>query len=207
MASKPRGRLIALEGTRGPELAETARKLVRQICRGKIEGGASGWDASGIFYELRKGNYDGPNPSPRTLLLLYASDLAFRLRWEIRPAVEEGMVVVAAPYVESAIAFGKAAGISRRWLVDLFSFAPKSDACYRLKEKRETAEWRGKRSEGFLEFCCKTLIKGSPAWNAAEIQGKFIDYLEALEKRGGCATLTEKLLAGISADKVTPGEL
>ena len=30
------------------------------------------------------------SPSSRTLLLLYAADLAFRLRWEIGPALDEG---------------------------------------------------------------------------------------------------------------------
>ena len=49
-------------------------------------------------------------PSARTLLLLYAADLAFRLRWQIRPALAEGRTVVAAPYVDTAVAFGRAAG-------------------------------------------------------------------------------------------------
>ena len=180
------GRLIALEGTRGPVLAAAAKKLLRSVCSDKAEGGVSGWDASNIFYELRKGGDEGPNPSPRILVLLYACDLAFRLRWEIRPALEEGLIVVAAPYVESAIAFGKATGLSRRWLLELFRFAPKPETCYRLKEKKDASDWRVKKSEGFLEFCCKTLIKSSPAWSATEIRDKFLDYLEALERRGGC---------------------
>ena len=115
MASR-KGRLIALDGSRGPEIKVVAQRMVEGLSGPKAEAGVSGWDASGIFWELRKGDKDGPNPSPRTLLLLYACDLAFRLRWEIRPSVEEGMIVVAAPYVESAMAFGKAAGIPRKWL-------------------------------------------------------------------------------------------
>ena len=42
----------------------------------------------------------------RTLALVYAADLAFRLRWEIRPVLDAGGVVVASPYVETAVAFG-----------------------------------------------------------------------------------------------------
>ncbi len=194
MASKKKGRLIALDGTSGPELAATGQKLVRGLCGESGEGGVSGWDASGIFWELRKGGRDGSNPSPRTLLLLYACDLAFRLRWEILPALDEGMVVVAAPYVESAIAFGRAAEVPRGWLVELFRFAAQPEAVYRLKEK-PIPEWRGKRSEGYLEFCCKTLIKGSPAWDAAAIHNKALEYLEDLEERGGCRTVSEKMLA------------
>ena len=44
---------------------------------------------------------------PRTLLLLYAADLAFRLRWEIRPALAEGHTVIAAPYLDTAFAFSR----------------------------------------------------------------------------------------------------
>jgi putative heme degradation protein len=96
--------------------------------------------------------------------------------------------------VESAIAFGKALGISKRWLVELFSFAPRPHACYRLKEKKDAPEWKVKRSAGYLEFCCKTLLSAPPAWDAKKIRSRFIDYLDALEKRGSCRTLTEKTL-------------
>jgi thymidylate kinase len=190
----PHGQLIALDGARGPDLATAAKRLVRSVAPRGAEAGVSAWDASGIFWELRKGDKSGPHPSPRTLLLLYACDLAFRLRWEIRPAIEEGMTVIAAPYVETAVALGRATGVPRRWLVELFSFAPKAESSYRLKEKKNSGEWRGKRSEGFLEFCCKTLIKLSPAWNATQIRERFLDHLESLEDRGDCRTVTEKLL-------------
>ncbi len=194
MPSSRRGRLIALDGAGGPALAEVSTRLLRGQLRPRQEGGVSRFDASGIFFELRKGDKNIPQPSPRTLLLLYAADLVFRLRWEIRPALEEGRVVVAAPYVESAVAFGRAAGLPRAWLLELFGFAPKPDAAYRLKEKREFEAWKFKRSEGYLEFCCKTLLRSSPIWQPAELREKYLAYLEALERRGGCETITEKLL-------------
>ena len=103
-------------------------------------------------------------------------------------------MVVAAPYVDSAIAFGKAAGLPRRWLTDLFSFAPKSDAAYRLREKKDLPEWKFKRSEGYLEFCCKTLLKSSPIWRPLELREKHVGYLDALERRGGCETVSDKVL-------------
>lgn len=195
MPSDPKGRLIALEGASGPGLPEAGQKLFRHLLKPRQEGGVSQFDASSIFFELRKGDKQIPQPSPRTLLLLYAADLVFRLRWEIKPALEEGCLVVAAPYVESAVAFGRATGLSRRWLLDLFSFAPKPDACYRLKEKKDAGVWKFKRSEGYLEFCCKTLLKSSPIWQPIDLRQKYLSYLEALEKRGGCETVSEKILA------------
>lgn len=194
MPSDQKGRLIALEAASGPDLAEAGRRLARHLAKPRQEAGVSAFDASGIFFELRKGDKQIPQPSPRTLLLLYAADLVFRLRWEIEPALEEGYLVVAAPYVESAIAFGKAAGLPRRWLVDLFRFAPRPSACYRLKEKRDIGNWKFKRSAGYLEFCCKTLLRSSPIWQPLELRRKFLAYLESLEQREGCQTLSEKML-------------
>jgi len=189
-----KGRLVALEGAAGPELVPSGKRLLDQLLRGRDEGGVSSFDASGIFFELRKGDKEIPQPSPRTLVLLYAADLMFRLRWEIRPALEEGMLVVAAPYVDTGIAFGKAAGLPKRWLVELFSFAPRAEQVYRLKEKREISGWKFKRSQGYLEFCCKTLIASSPAWHPEELRERLLGYLDALERRGGCQTATEKIL-------------
>src|SRR5438094_402694 len=96
------GKLVALEGTKGPAVREEAERLAR-LCRGCGEPAWSRWDASGTFFELRLGKAKTLTPTPRTLLLLYASDLLFRLRWEITPAMKEGRTVVAAPYVELAI--------------------------------------------------------------------------------------------------------
>ena len=196
-----KGRLIALEGASGAELTRSAKRFSRHFCGGKAAAGVSRWDASNIFYELRRGDPSIPRPSPQTLLLLYASDLVFRLRWEIRPALEEGQCVIAAPYVESAIAFGKASGLPRRWLVDLFQFAPKPEACYVVKGNKEASGGVGRPSEGYLEFCCATLSAGSPGWTSAELRSKFIAYLDALERRRGCQAVTEQLLAAAATDR------
>lgn len=188
------GRLVALEGCRGPDLPLVGKRLVRHLLHGGEEGGVSSVDASGLFFELRKGDKHIPQPSPRTLILLYAADLVFRLRWEIRPALQDGYLVVAAPYIETAVAFGRAAGLPKRWLVDLFKFAPPPDAVYRLKEKKETGPWKVKRSEGFVEFAIKTLMASSPAWIAADLRNDLIAHLEQQEKRGAAQTVPDKVL-------------
>ena len=98
-----RGRLIAIDGIDLSAVRAAARETTRRI--GAHRCGVSHWDASGVFHELAL--EDGA-ASPRTLLLLYAADLAFRVRWEIAPALAEGRTVVAAPYVATATAFGRA---------------------------------------------------------------------------------------------------
>jgi hypothetical protein len=118
----PKPRLIAVEGVDAAAVLAAARQALGSAGRG----GISHWDASGVFQDLAVAEGVAGSPSPRTLLLLYAADLAFRLRWEIRPALAEGRTVVAAPYIETAIAFGRAAGLPAAWLANLFQFAPRT---------------------------------------------------------------------------------
>src|SRR6185436_4945934 len=100
---------------------------------GRRGAGISEWDASGLFEDLAVAPTDAGPPSARSLLLLFAADLAFRIRWEIRPALDEGGVVIAAPYVDTAIAFGRAAGLPGGWLRSLFRFAPQPDEAIRIE--------------------------------------------------------------------------
>jgi len=115
-----KARLVSVDGVDASAVISAARRAIDRPGRG----GVSHWDASGIFQDLCVADAAAGAPSARTLLLLYAADLAFRLRWEIRPALAAGRTVVAAPYVETAVAFGRAAGVPAGWLTNLFRFAP-----------------------------------------------------------------------------------
>ena len=119
---RPTERLIALEGVNGGALTSAARTVAaaNRAQRPNI----SAWDASGIFGEVTLANVGAGDPSARTLLLLYAADLAFRVRWDVTPALAAGRLVIVAPYIDTAIAFGRAAGLDESWLSDMFHFAP-----------------------------------------------------------------------------------
>lgn len=189
-ARKPQGRLIALEGTRAVDLRKAAEKSGARHRALKGVDGVSWWDASGAFYEISLGKRKHVTPSPRTLLLLYASDLAFRLKWEIRPALASGQTVVAAPYRETAIAFGRACGLSRSWLQELLRFAPAPDACYRVREGKKSSGWKGKATEGFAEFCSAVLSATLPSYKDDETRARMIVLLDAAERGHVCRRLT-----------------
>jgi len=150
--SRPVNRLIAVDGVNGNALVAAAKHLISGEKKRNV--GVSHWDASGIFGEVVVAEDAAGRPSARTLLLLYAADLAFRLRWEIKPALDEGLIVVAVPYVDTAIAFGRAAGIDAGWLIDMFSFASKPG-------ERKLVMAPAARSisdrKGFVEFGCQQL--------------------------------------------------
>ena len=144
--------LLSVDGVSASAVMRAAKRLA-SADRGD-RAGISCWDASGIFGDLDVAGLDAERPSARTLLLLYAADLAFRLRWEIRPALADGRRVVAAPYVDTAIALGRAAGLDDAWLQSVFEFAPVPT------ERLHVDGAPGPRASGpgLVEFACRRLI-------------------------------------------------
>ena len=151
-AQRAKGTLVAVDGVNGAAVHAAAKAEISRVAR-RRRGGVSVWDASGVFGDLVVAEAEAGRPSARTLLLLYAADLAFRLRWEIRPAIAEGRTVAAAPYVATAIAFGRAAGLPGGWLKNLFAFAMRPDAC-RLIDKSSA---RKPKPICFVDFACQQL--------------------------------------------------
>jgi hypothetical protein len=155
-ARKPRAQkpqLIAVDGVDPAALLAAAQAALGRVTRG----GVSRWDASGVFQELAVADEAAGLPSARTLLLLYAADLAFRLRWQIRPALAEGRTVVAAPYVDTALAFGRVAGLSSSWLMNLFRFAPRAHA---QRFAHASGARAGAVTEGFVGFSSDRIASG-----------------------------------------------
>jgi hypothetical protein len=143
-----KAKLVAIDGVDASSVIAAAKR----VNVGPRRGGISHWDASGIFQDLVVADATAGAPSARTLLLLYAADLAFRLRWEIRPALAAGRTVVAAPYVATAIAFGRAAGVPAGWLANLFRFAPPPG------ERRFVSAPRGAVArDGFVGFASERI--------------------------------------------------
>ena len=178
-----RGRLIAVDGTRGADLRKAARTLRRRLMSREDPVGISWFDASGAFFEMGLAKRKHRTASPRTLMLLYAADLLFRLRWEIQPALEAGQTVIAAPYLDAAFAFGRACGLSRGWLKTLFSFAPRPDASHRVAERKKAAGWTGKAQAGFAEFSSAGLAAISPSFEPVRLRRAMIAFLDEPGRR------------------------
>lgn len=160
--SESRGRLIALDGSRGKDTSNAAAAVVEALKAKKVECALSRFDASGLFGELAAAARGDRHISARTLTLVYAADLAFRLRWEIRPVLEAGGVVVASPYVETAVAFGAACGLDERWIRELLRFAPKPDLRARAEERKINKGWKARLDRGYAEYSAAMLEASSP---------------------------------------------
>ncbi|HVJ82504.1 MAG TPA: thymidylate kinase [Planctomycetia bacterium] len=118
------GRLIVLEGTDGAGRS-THVALLREhleirglavmstgLTRGRLAGDG-----------LKKAKL-GTTAGQRTLDLYYATDFADRLENEILPALRAGFIVLTDRYIYSLMARSAVRGTDRRWLQDLYRFAP-----------------------------------------------------------------------------------
>ena len=160
--SEYRGRLIAIDGSRGKDTSAAAAAVIKALKAKRVEGALSRFDASGLFGELAAAARGDRQISARTLALVYAADLAFRLRWEIRPVLEAGGVVIAAPYVETAIAFGTACGLREDWIRELLRFAPKPNLRARAEERKINKGWKPRLDRGYAEYSAAMLEASTP---------------------------------------------
>jgi len=174
-------------------MALAAKQIQRTLRKEKVAVQTSTWDDSDLFFQISQGARGLAAPPPRTLVLLYATDLAFRLRWQIQPALDEGISVIAAPYLETVIGFGRGAGLSPAWLRGVLEFASPANDCYRVPEDSIPANRRGSPANSFLEFCLAQLRSGPAYWDTEEIRRGFLGHLARLEARGKCHLSTHPL--------------
>jgi thymidylate kinase len=152
---------VAVDGTDSPQVKRVALDLQETLGERGMRVLISRWDASALFTDFAAAPVQHRDVSPRTLMLLYAADLAFRIRWEIGPTVEAGHVVIAAPYVATAVAFGVANGLSHEWLTTVFRFAPQPARTVILREPKGDRVWKRRPERGFGD-CCTALLEATP---------------------------------------------
>lgn len=194
---KSPGRLIAVDGSRGKDVTAAANALAAELKRNGVECGISRWDASGLFAELAAAGRNRRGISTRALSLIYAADLAFRLRWEIRPVLEAGGVVIAASYVDTAAAFGASCGLTDAWLRELMRFAPAPDHRTRARERKIDRPWKLRLDRGYPEYAA-ALLEASPASRLSKKE-RALMMARLTEARGRTAVrLTAKGIAALA---------
>lgn len=127
------GRLIVIEGTDGVGRS-TQTFLLKQWL--EVQGFAvldTGWTRSKLVGQAITDAKQGHSLHRLTYCLMYATDLADRLEYQILPALRSGFLVLADRYVYTAIARGITRGADKQWLRDLFGFAAAPDLVFYLK--------------------------------------------------------------------------
>ena len=127
------GRLIVIEGTDGSGRSTQARMLKEWL---EVQGYAvleTGWTRSKLVGQAITDAKQGHSLHRLTYCLMYATDLADRMEYQIIPALRSGFIVLADRYVYTAIARGLARGADPDWLKDLYGFAVAPDQVFYLQ--------------------------------------------------------------------------
>jgi len=127
------GRLIVVEGTDGVGRSTQSFMLKQWL---EVQGFAvmdTGWTRSKLVGQAITDAKTGHALHRLTYCLMYATDLADRLEYQIIPALKSGFVVLADRYIYTAIARGIARGADKPWLRDLFGFAVSPDLVFYLR--------------------------------------------------------------------------
>ena len=126
------GKLIVIEGTDGVGRS-TQTVLLKEWL--EVQGYAvldTGWTRSKLVGQAITDAKQGHSMNRLTYCLMYATDLADRMEYQIIPALRSGFVVLADRYIYTAIARGIARGAERAWLKDLYGFAVAPDLVFYL---------------------------------------------------------------------------
>ncbi|HEY7115628.1 MAG TPA: hypothetical protein VH475_03520 [Tepidisphaeraceae bacterium] len=125
------GKLLVIEGTDGTGRSTQAAMLKEWLelqGYGVIE---TGWTRSKLVGQAITDAKQGHSLNRLTYALMYATDLADRMEYQIIPALKSGFIVLGDRYIYTAIARGIVRGADPEWLRDLYGFAVVPDlVCY-----------------------------------------------------------------------------
>jgi len=127
------GKLIVIEGTDGCGRSTQAVMLKEWL---EVQGYAvidTGWTRSKLVGKAITDAKAGHSLHRLTYCLMYATDLADRMEYQIIPALRSGFIVLADRYIYTALARGIVRGADKQWLRDLFGFAVQPDLVFYLQ--------------------------------------------------------------------------
>ena len=125
------GKLLVIEGTDGTGRSTQSAMLKEWL---EVQGYGvidTGWTRSKLVGQAITDAKLGHSLNRLTYCLMYATDLADRMEYQIIPALKSGFIVLADRYIYTAIARGIVRGADSEWLRDLYGFAVVPDlVCY-----------------------------------------------------------------------------
>lgn len=127
------GRLVVLEGVDGSGRATQLDLLTVWLQSQGFGVVRTAWNSSKLVARTIAEARKQQTLTPLTYSILHATDVAERQQSEVLPALEAGYVVLADRYVFTALARDIARGVSRDWMLNLYSFALRPDLAIYLR--------------------------------------------------------------------------
>jgi dTMP kinase len=181
--SRPRGRLIVVEGIDGSGKSTQIQLLHKWLEARGIEVVFTEWNSSDLVRQATKRGKKKNLLTPTTFSLLHATDFADRLTYNIVPYLKAGITVLADRYIYTAFARDTARGVDRQWVRDLYAFARKPDATFYFRVPIDVAVGRllGSRTKiKFYEAGMDVGLSANPVESFRLFQSRVIDEYDRL---------------------------
>lgn len=150
---KRKGVFICIEGLDGSGKSTHAHRLVRNLNRRGFDAVYTTEPSIGELGQFIRGTIlEGKKRVPRVVeAVLFAADRVEHLEKEVKPALEEGKIVVSDRCVYSSLAYQGAAGLDLDWIEQINSSALPSDLAVYIDVPPEVVVKRIRRKKSVME--------------------------------------------------------
>ncbi|MCK4295994.1 MAG: thymidylate kinase [Candidatus Marinimicrobia bacterium] len=133
------GKLIAVEGLDGSGKSIQLYLVKRWLELGGYRVFFTEWNSSDLVKKATKRGKKQNLLNPTTFSLIHATDFADRYERQILPLLRAGFITLADRYIFTAFARDEVRGCSKKWLRNLYGFAPIPDLIFYFKLPPEIA--------------------------------------------------------------------
>jgi len=133
------GRLFIVEGIDGSGKSTQIDLLYKWLIAQGYSVFFSEWNSSEMVKSTTRMGKRKHMFTPTTFSTIHATDFADRLENRIIPLLKAGVIVMADRYAFTAFARDVARGVTRRWVRNLYDFAPMPDLAYYFRVPLEVS--------------------------------------------------------------------
>lgn len=150
---KKQGIFICIEGLDGSGKTTHAHRLVRNLQKRGIDSVYTTEPSKGELGTFIRGTIlEGKKRVPRVVeALLFAVDRIEHFEKDVKPALEDGKVVVSDRCVYSSLAYQGAAGLNLKWIEEINKFALPPDLALYINVPPEVVVKRIRRKKSVME--------------------------------------------------------
>lgn len=210
------GALIAMEGLDGAGKSTVADETVQRLLEEGLEVVVTNWNSTSEIYNLIVDLSASDSIDSETRGIMFAAELAARVHFIVKPALEAGKLVIATKYVSAAIAHAVARGGDETFFRQLYHFAPEADLTVYLDVDPFAALARKTEPPGFFEagmdcFEGKSTSENFGRYQKGEfdrqtLETRFLEFQSALQASYRKSTVRQTSLRigqGLSPEEAT----
>ncbi len=177
------GALVVVEGIDGSGKSTQLYLLKRWLEIGGYRLHFTEWNSSELVRSATRRGKQRRLLTPTTFSLLHAADFADRCERQVLPLLQGGYLVLADRYIYTAFARDAARGCSRRWLRNLYRFAPIPDITFYFRAPLDVAVNRivsGRPKLKYYEAGMDLGLSLDRAESFRVFQGKILDHYDGM---------------------------